>query len=221
MRLNTNDFNSFGGVGYIHTETLKDFLFMEIWKDVKGYEGIYQVSNLGRVKSLSRHRIFENYKQPMKEKILKSCKNGRGYLLVTLCKNKSRKSKQVHSLVADAFIMEDYSQLGFVVDHIDDNPLNNRLDNLQVVTPRYNTRKTQKNYSSNHKGVYLDKKYGKYGSIIYYAGSSIHLGFYQDELDAKRVYDYTVSKTNKNYSVEELKEIIYIYKQKIKECKTK
>ena len=67
----------------------------EIWKDIKGYEGLYQVSNLGRLKSL-------NYKNSEKERILKYGINTQGYLIVCLCVNKQRKIFAVHRLVSQA-----------------------------------------------------------------------------------------------------------------------
>lgn len=64
----------------------------EIWKDVKGYEGLYQVSNLGRVKSLYTNRILKGYKKT------------KGYLVVDLCKHSTKSTKKIHRLVAEAFI---------------------------------------------------------------------------------------------------------------------
>ena len=69
----------------------------EIWKDITGYEGLYQVSNLGRVKSLS-------YRGSRREKMLKPLKNREGYLFVILYKNSEVKHFTIHRLVANAFI---------------------------------------------------------------------------------------------------------------------
>lgn len=77
----------------------------EIWKDIEGYEGLYQVSNLGRVKSLPRKVVgLNNVIQNFKGKILKQHKDKKGYLRVALSKNNKIKLKQVHRLVAEAFI---------------------------------------------------------------------------------------------------------------------
>ena len=73
----------------------------EMWKDIKGYKGLYQVSNLGKVKALARER---NNQYSNKEIILKQSEDGKGYLQVILNKNGERKSFKVHRLVAETFI---------------------------------------------------------------------------------------------------------------------
>ena len=98
----------------------------EIWKDIEGYEGLYQISDKGRVKSLRFG----------KEKILKSVIDKKNYLQVVLYKNKIKKHFQVHRLVALAFISnpQNYPQ----VNHKDENPSNNNLENLEWCTSKYN-----------------------------------------------------------------------------------
>ena len=106
---------------------------MEIWKDVKGYEGLYQVSNLGRIKSLGNL-------QNRKEKLLKiNIRNG--YCTTYLYKNNKKKSFLCHRLVAEAFISnpDNLPQ----VNHKDENKLNNCVENLEWCTAKYNV-----NYSS-------------------------------------------------------------------------
>ena len=98
----------------------------EVWKDIAGYEGLYQVSNLGKVKSLARN------------KQLKFDYHKRGYQIVTLCNNKVRKRLQVHRLVASAFI-ENPNALP-QVNHIDENKRNNNVDNLEWCSNDYNNR---------------------------------------------------------------------------------
>lgn len=103
----------------------------EIWKDIAGYEGKYQVSNLGNVKSL-------NYNRTGKEQILTPIKNPKGYLIVGLSKNCISKQHYIHRLIAQAFIEnpENLPQ----VNHIDENKFNNRVDNLEWCTAEYNNK---------------------------------------------------------------------------------
>ena len=103
---------------------------MEIWKDVVGYESLYQVSNLGRVKSLHQK----------KEKIL-SPRLCNGYFLVALCLKNERKDIYIHQLVAMAFLNYIPNEYEKVVNHINDIKTDNRLENLQVVTHRFITEK--------------------------------------------------------------------------------
>lgn len=97
----------------------------EIWKDIAGYEGKYQVSNLGRVKSL-------NYRRTGKERCLEPKDNNDGYLQVTLYKNGGKDQPLVHRLVAMAFILNPEGKPE--VDHINRDTTDNRVENLRWVT---------------------------------------------------------------------------------------
>ena len=98
----------------------------EYWKPVVGYEGHYQVSNLSRVKSIKFG----------KERILKPVTDRHGYLLVGLWKNNKQKTYKVHRLVAEAFIPNPYNLPQ--VNHKDENPLNNNVNNLEWCNSKYN-----------------------------------------------------------------------------------
>ncbi len=119
----------------------------EIWKDIKGYEGFYQVSSYGRVKSLSR-TIWNNanggFWQTLNEKILSLFEQGsvpRKYVAVRLIKDGTNKRVMVHRIVAEHFIGEIPD--GMVVNHIDNDPKNNRVDNLEIITPSENIQKAR------------------------------------------------------------------------------
>jgi hypothetical protein len=162
---------------------------IEEWKDIEGYEGLYQVSNLGRVKSLPREWIGGNGSIGRHNgMILRGGISTSGYPLVTLRKDGNKKTCNVHQLVATAFLNHEPCGMCLVVDHKDDNKTNNRVDNLQIVTNRFNSYKTQGKYSSKYKGVSWHKSSGKWAVAIRVKGKSKHLGTFDCELEAAHAY---------------------------------
>ena len=115
---------------------------MEIWRDIKGYEGLYQVSNYGKVRSLDR-TTFANSRwgkvrsMNFKGRIIKQFVGKNGYMKVSLCKDGKVHSKDVHRLVYEAFIREIVE--GMQVNHIDENKTNNKVENLNLLTPKENS----------------------------------------------------------------------------------
>lgn len=110
----------------------------EIWKDIVGYEGLYQVSNLGRVKSLERTvTIGFGNKKHLEEKIM-SFSTRSGYSIIVLKKNGTKASKQVHRLVAEAFIPKEDDKN--IVNHKDFDRKNNVVENLEWCTQKENIR---------------------------------------------------------------------------------
>ena len=111
---------------------------MEVWKDIEGFEGLYQVSNLGRVKSLPRLVPFKQGLFRMtSERILRYRVTKQGYATVQLCKPNIQKQELVHRLVARAFIP---NPLGLpIINHKDENPLNCNSENLEWCTYKYNS----------------------------------------------------------------------------------
>ena len=98
----------------------------EVWKDIVGYEGLYQVSDKGRVRSLKFG----------KERILRSRRDGCGYLQVILCKNGEMKTFRIHRIVAQAFILNPNNLPE--VNHKDENKINNSVENLEWCDRKYN-----------------------------------------------------------------------------------
>ena len=117
---------------------------MEIWKDIKGYEGLYQVSNMGRIKSL-------NYRNTGEEGILRHSLDSYGYLKVTLHKNGKQKYFRIHRLVAETFI-PNVNNLP-EVNHIDENKENNHVENLEWCDRKYNN-----NYGSRNERASVSMK---------------------------------------------------------------
>ena len=111
---------------------------MEIWKDIQGYEGLYQVSNLGRVKSLARIAKGRNDSERQIGGRFRSTNNlmANGYKMVSLSKDKTLNNFLVHRLVAEAFC--DKRNSDAVVNHIDGNKQNNSASNLEWCSRSYN-----------------------------------------------------------------------------------
>lgn len=132
----------------------------EIWRDIEGYEGLYQVSNLGRVRSLDRTVVGKNRwgglrERTFKGQILKQFFTH--YWMVDLCKDGNSKKYLTHRLEWTAF----YGPIpeGMQINHIDENPHNNTLDNLSLATPSENV-----NWGTRNERDRL-KKLGKKGKL--------------------------------------------------------
>lgn len=116
----------------------------EEWRDVPGYEGYYEVSNLGRVRSLDRYVRAARYAPTMrlhKGGILRlsgHCKDGRHYLNVAFCKEGIIRKQEIHILVLSTFLAQ--RPLGMVANHIDGDRTNNAINNLEWVTSKRNSR---------------------------------------------------------------------------------
>lgn len=134
----------------------------EEWRDIKGFEGYYQVSNLGRVRSVDRVIINtgnkgENKKSHYKGRILRQTHRNKGYLGVILTKNSKQHSFSVHRLVAQTFIpnINNLPQ----INHKDENKENNSVDNLEWCDCKYNINygSWRQKQSYSHKGKYSKK----------------------------------------------------------------
>lgn len=134
-------------------------LLNEIFKPVKGYEGLYEVSNYGRVKSLGRNvKCRNNHQRLLNTRILKIGNNGNGYLIVNLSKNNKINIQYVHRLVAETFILNPNNYR--YINHKDENSKNNMWTNLEWCTAKYNS-----NYGTLIERM-TDTKIKKYGKKV-------------------------------------------------------
>ena len=109
---------------------------------MRGYEGYYEVSNFGNVRSVSRNVMYEDGRvYRYRGTRIKQHNDGRGYPMVSFNVNGKKSSVRVHRMVAETFIDKPYSKEPLEVNHIDGNKENNRIDNLEWVTSSENTRK--------------------------------------------------------------------------------
>lgn len=122
----------------------------ELWLPIAGYEGIYEVSNLGRVRSIDRksfrkasNKSFDGYWTNISGRLFKPVINNAGYFCVVLCYQRATKIALIHRLVATAFVQNE-SKLP-QVNHLDGKKLNNTPDNLEWCTASYNLKHAYKN----------------------------------------------------------------------------
>lgn len=158
----------------------------EIWKDVIGYEGLYIISDLGRLMSVKKNTFGVSKNKIIKPSICN------GYYFYYPSKNGKRKYKSIHSMVMEAFVGK--SKLH--IHHIDENKLNNRLDNLMYVTCRQNIHYSLKKEvcTSKYIGVFFRKN--NWVASICFNKSKIQLGEFKSEIEAKECYDKAIYDIN-------------------------
>jgi hypothetical protein len=173
----------------------------EEWKDIKGYEGYYQISNKGNVRSLDRilnqrfkHGRYEDRR--IKGKLLATTDNGNGYLIVNLNKNNKRKNYYVHRLVAEHFIGE--IPEGYVINHKDYDKYNNAVDNLEIITQKENIMHSIPNMEGpNRKFKDYKKRYIRYKNNGYEVTvKKVYIGRYQTLQEAINARDLAIESLN-------------------------
>ena len=170
------------------TRESKVFLLImenEIWKPIPNYDG-YEVSNYGRVKSLKLGR----------ELILKPFISKGGYYRIELWNNNTCKSFGTHQLVAMAFLGHKPNGQNLVVNHINFDRKDNRLENLEVITQRQNANLKHIKSSSKYTGVTWNKKNKKYRALIVINRYQIYLGAFTDEKIASEHYNIALNNLN-------------------------
>ncbi len=151
---------------------------MEIWKDIPGYENLYQINSVGDIKSLSRNR----------NKILTKFSTKKGYYMAFLYKDGIRKSISYHQLMAITFLDHERCGMKLVVNHKNGIRTDNSIDNLEIVTNRVNCMNRNISKSSKYTGVSMDKRSKKWRAGIRINGIRVELGFFTDEIEASKAY---------------------------------
>lgn len=180
----------------------------EIWKDVPGYEGSYQVSDLGNVKSLLRWvELPFDKSRLIKEKLLRQALSKRGYYVLVLRKNNSPKMFNVHQLVVMAFLNHtlDGTQR-LVVDHINNIKTDNRLVNLQVVPQRHNASKDREG-TSKYSAVHWETSRKKWVVRPMVEKQLRYLGAFNDEDLAGKVCKIFLEHYNKTGEILDRKKV--------------
>lgn len=138
---------------------------MEIWKPIKEYEGLYEISNYGNVRSLDKQINAKNGSlRTIKGKLLKAKIDKDGYLLIGLTKDNIQKYFRIHRLVALTFI-DNPNNLP-LVNHIDENKQNNAVDNLEWCTTKYNNTYGSRMDNVTEKLSLMVGQYDKGGTLI-------------------------------------------------------
>jgi hypothetical protein len=172
----------------------------EIWKDIVGFECLYQISNYGNIKSCKRYVPHSRFIQKLvPEKILSLGKDKDGYLMAILCRDATKKTVKVHRLVADAFLEKIKDKN--IVNHIDSNKSNNFFQNLELVSNLENSchSRLKMKTSSNYVGVSFNKKDKVFRATIRHNGKNICLGGFKNEEEAyKSRCDFEIKNQIKN-----------------------
>lgn len=171
----------------------------EIWKDVKNYEGNYQVSNFGRVRRISQKGKNRkgNRVWPVKYYLLKGTIGKIGYPLAALSKNGIVKICTIHRLVAEAFL--DPVEFKADVNHKDNDRINNHISNLEFVSHRSNTTHGFKHLgrgTSKFVGVHWSTPRQRWAASIQVNGHSKFLGHFFVEEEAAKAYTDFIEKNN-------------------------
>jgi hypothetical protein len=159
---------------------------IEIWKDAFGYEGLYQVSNIGNLKRVKRIGYCS-------EKLIKQCSDKDGYKICKLSKNRIQHFIRVHRIVAYTFNIHLFVEgEKMVVDHINGIKYDNRYENLRIVTNRFNltygVRKDRNGMSSTHVGIYWYKSRKQWRATIKINWKAKELGYFFNEESAAEAY---------------------------------
>lgn len=169
---------------------------IEKWEYIKGYTGLYSISNYGLVQS------------HLTGKILKPGINHKGYLIVQLSNCGEKRNHRVHRLVAEAFIpnIDNLPE----VDHIDNDRQNNKVDNLRWVTGSCNTRNREvcRAATSKYNGVIYSKDAGSFIASIWFNGKTKYLGSFKEEVHAAQAFNTFCIENRLNRELNLIEEVL-------------
>lgn len=170
----------------------------EIWKDIPNYEGYYQASSLGRVRSLDRWITYSNGQERFYKGGIMRGGTQAGYKFTTLKISGQGRAYKVSQLVAMAFLGHEPNGYSLVVDHINGDRSDDRVENLRIVTQRENSstcfRSNEESFSSQYVGVHWNKEESKWRAQIVHNGVNTFLGYYDTEIEASKAYQLALSK---------------------------
>ncbi len=185
-----------------HTNKDNQIVYEE-FRDIPGYENMYQASNFGRIKSLDRKvRYSDGYLKSIKGFVLRQFK-GKEYYAIVLQKKGKAKRACSHVIIAITFLGHTPCRYKIVVDHIDNNPLNNNVSNLQLITQRENTLKDKDKLKTTSKyiGVCVDSNSKKIYAHICKDGKQFYLGIFTNEKDASEYYKLNLKRIENNQEI--------------------
>lgn len=182
----------------------------EIWKDVPGFEGYYQASNMGRVRSLDRTVIYKDGQERFYKGTISNWSINKGYKQTGLSKNGKGRTFKISQIIAMTFLNHKPKGNTMVVDHINGDRLDDRVENLRIVSNRANSticfRSDRDLLSSIYAGVYRCLDITKWESQIYHDGVSFFLGRFDNEIEASNAYQSALSKIkDKEFNPKEYK----------------
>lgn len=163
----------------------------EVFKPIPGYEGYYLVSNIGNIFSLK----FKDKENGWHKK-MKPFKDKQGYLRIVLNKDGNTRCIQVHKVVAMAFLNHKPCGHELIIDHINNIPYDNRLENLQIITQRENVARYKGNFSSKYTGVCWNKRRQVWTSEIFANKMLNYIGSFTDEYQAHLAYQKALANLN-------------------------
>ena len=179
----------------------------EIWKPVLNYENHYEISNFGNIRSLKKGKLRN----------LVQCPSSNHYMCCFLCINGKRTTYLTHILVAQSFLNYTNKDRRIVIDHIDRDRKNNKLNNLRIVTQRENTNRRHKKCYSKFTGVSFNKSRNKWTASIFHNKKSVRLGSFDTELEAyKKRKKYEIENNILTLPESEKEKAIEIYNKMVK-----